>query len=138
MKRLMLAAALTAALMAEAGAQAATPAAVATPAADSITRDEALGRADNLFELLDSNHDGILTRGEAERSGLRLRALGASLHRDIAHGIGGHTMRFFEHRFADSKTVTREQFEQAMLAHFDAMDANHDGILTADERGGAQ
>ncbi|MES2137184.1 MAG: hypothetical protein V4502_09025 [Pseudomonadota bacterium] len=137
MKRPMLAAALTAALMAEAGAQAATPAPVATPG-DSITREEALGRADNLFELLDSNHDGILTRGEAQRSGLRLRTLGASLHRDIAHGIGGHTMRFFEHRFAGSRTVTREQFEQAMLAHFDAMDANHDGILTADERGGPQ
>jgi hypothetical protein len=34
--------------------------------------------------------------------------------------------------------VTKEQFEGAMLAHFDQMDANHDGILTAAEREGAR
>jgi hypothetical protein len=32
--------------------------------------------------------------------------------------------------------VTEQQFEQAFLAHFDQMDANHDGILTAAERDG--
>lgn len=103
-----------------------------------ITRDEALARADTLFELLDTNHDGVLTRPEALRSALRLRALAASLHRDIAQGIGGHTAKFFRTRFAKAHSVTRAEFEQAMLAHFDAMDANHDGVLSSDERAAAQ
>ena len=121
-----------------AAAIAAPPPAMTAANDGPITRQTALERADTLFELLDTNHDGVLTRGEAERSTLRLRLLAASLHRDIAHGIGGHTARFYRERFAESRTVGRAEFEQAMLDHFDRMDRNHDGILTADERAEAQ
>ncbi|MFL6725557.1 MAG: hypothetical protein ACJ8FS_03455 [Sphingomicrobium sp.] len=60
--------------------------------------------------------------------------LRASTGRDVAPGIGGHTLRFLERRFAGLQAVTRQQFEDAFLAHFDQMDVDHDGILTAAER----
>ena len=104
----------------------------------NITRQEAVYRADQLFDALDANHDGFLTRGEAMITGMRLRAERASTGVDIKPGIGGHTERFLEHRFAGERTITRAQFEQGMLAHFDRMDANHDGVLTPDERTEAQ
>ena len=99
-----------------------------------ISRQEAVERADFLFDALDANHDGILTRHEAMREGMLLQAERASTGVDVAPGIGGHTERFFERRFASERTITRAEFEQGMLAHFDRMDRNHDGVLTPDER----
>jgi hypothetical protein len=63
-----------------------------------------------------------------------LLLLRASTGRDVAPGIGGHTLRFLKHRFAGLQAVTKQQFEDAFLAHFDEMDTNHDGILTVAER----
>jgi len=99
-----------------------------------ISRQEAVERADHLLDALDANHDGILTRHDAMREGMRLQAERASTGVDVAPGIGGHTERFFERRFASERTITRAEFEQGMLAHFDRMDRNHDGVLTPDER----
>ena len=102
-------------------------------AGGEITRQEAVVRADRLFDALDANHDGILTRGEAMREGKLLRAERASTGVDVAPGIGGHTERFFERRFVGERTITRRAFYQAMVDHFDRMDRNHDGVLTPDE-----
>jgi hypothetical protein len=99
-----------------------------------LTREQARERADQLFERFDLNHDGFVTRGEAQSLGRKLLLLRASTGRDVAPGIGGHTLRFLKHRFVGLQAVTRQQFEEAFLAHFDEMDANHDGILTAAER----
>ena len=99
-----------------------------------MTRLQAQQRADNLFEMFDVNHDGVVTRTEAQQVGQQLLAQRASSGKDSAPGIGGHTLKFLEHAFAGAQTVTRQQFEQAMLAHFDSMDLNHDGLLTAAER----
>jgi len=99
-----------------------------------MTRQQAQERADSLFQMLDVNHDGVLTRSEAEKARAQLQAQRASSGKDVAPGLGGHTARYLEHTFAAAQSVTRQQFEQAMLAHFDQMDRNHDGILTADER----
>ena len=103
-----------------------------------ISRPEAVARADALFDALDGNHDGCLTLPEAMVAGARLRAQRASTGVDIKPGIGGHTERFLEGRFAGYRRVTKRDFELGMLAHFDRMDTNHDGVLTPDERGGAQ
>jgi hypothetical protein len=103
-----------------------------------LTRNQALERAGQLFDRFDLNHDGVVTREEAERLGRKLMLQRAATGRDPAHGLGGHTLRFLKHRFAGVEAVTKEQFEGAMLAHFDQMDANHDGILTAAEREGAR
>jgi hypothetical protein len=104
------------------------------PAAADITRQQAMDRAGRLFDLLDVNHDGLLTRSEAERAGAQLRAQRAASGTDVAPGIGGHTARFLERRFAGARSIMREQFEQGMLAHFDRMDRDRDGVVTDDER----
>ena len=102
-----------------------------------LTRSEAIARADGLFDRFDLNHDGVVTRDEAERLGRKLMLQRAATGRDPAHGLGGHTLRFLKHRFAGVDAVTKQQFEDAMLEHFDQMDSNHDGILTAAERDAA-
>jgi Ca2+-binding EF-hand superfamily protein len=113
--------------------------AMAMPVATSappptVTRQQALERADSLFQAFDLNHDGIITRDEASTAGGKLMMQRAVTGRDVAPGIGGHTLKFLEHAFAGMETVDKRQFEQAMLAHFDQMDVDHDGVLTAAER----
>lgn len=99
-----------------------------------ITRQQAQQIADRLFQRFDLNHDGIVTREEAKQVGGSLLAERAASGKDGAPGLGGHTLRFLERTFADAQSVTEQQFDQAMLAHFDQMDLNHDGVVTADER----
>ena len=121
------------AIAALAGAVEIQPAAQSTGQPD-ITRAQAQQRAEHLFEQFDLNHDGQVTRQEAELLGSKLLLLRASTGRDQAPGIGGHTLRFLRHRFTGLEAVTEPQFEAAFLAHFDQMDINHDGILTWAER----
>jgi len=101
-----------------------------------LTRGEARTRADQLFTRFDLNHDGVVTRREAERLGSRLMLVHAKTGVDSAPGIGGHTLKFLRRQFAGIDAVSREQFVQAFLDHFDQMDTNHDGILTPAERQG--
>jgi hypothetical protein len=131
MKKLLGAIALIAAATAAPAAAQPTDNAADQP---DLTRNEALERADQLFDRFDLNHDGLVTRDEAERLGRKLMLQRAATGRDPAHGLGGHTLRFLKRRFSGVEAVTRQQFEQAMLEHFDEMDVNHDGILTAAER----
>lgn len=99
-----------------------------------ITRDQALQRADSLFARLDLDHDGVVTRSEAIQATSQLKAERQATGTDVAPGIGGHTTRFLTRRFAGAESITKGQFEQAMLAHFDKMDLNHDGTLSTEER----
>jgi len=135
MKRLLSAIAFLAAATA---APAFTQPADNSPPQPNLTRSRALERADQLFDRFDLNHDGIVTRDEAERLGRKLMLQRAASGRDPAHGLGGHTLRFLKHRFAGVDGVRRQQFEEAMLEHFDEMDVNHDGILTDAERLGGK
>jgi hypothetical protein len=100
----------------------------------NLTRQDAVNRADAIFQKLDYDHDGILTRDEAMIAGVRLRAQSLATGVDAAPGIGGRTERYLERVFANAQSVNRRQFEQAMLAHFNQMDTDHDGILTPAER----
>jgi hypothetical protein len=126
MNRILAAILLSAAVTAPAGVNAASQ--------PDLTRAEAKARADQIFDRFDLNQDGLVTRQEAELLGRKLLLLRASTGRDVAPGIGGHTLRFLRKRFSGMDAVNKQQFEDAFLAHFDAMDANHDGILTAAER----
>ena len=89
-----------------------------------MTRDEAKQMADMMFQRLDANHDGTLTRAEADQAVAR-----------FADGRGGERIqRMITQTFGDSQSVTLAQFEAQALARFDAMDLNHDGTVTVAER----
>jgi len=133
MNKLLAAAALGATLVSTSFAALVPPAGGDSVRPD-LTREQAQQRADSLFQQFDVDHDGNVTRAEAEQVGRRLMAQRNASGTDVAPGIGGHTLKFLEHAFAGAQSVTQQQFEQAMLAHFDAMDVNHDGVLTAAER----
>jgi hypothetical protein len=123
-----------AAMASQAVAQTVAAPAPTPPTQGPISRQQAIERADYLFQALDLNNDGALTMFEAIRAGGRLRAQRAATGVDVAPGIGGHTARYMEHKLAGARSVSRQQFEGAMIAHFEEMDRNRDGILTAEER----
>ena len=128
----MLATVALAAMITSAPSLASTSSTMAT--GPNITRQMAVQRADRLFALLDTDHDGILTRDEARAAGSRLIAERLATGQDRAPGIGGHTLKYFEHALEKTSSVNRRQFEQVMLAHFEQMDRNRDGLLTAAEQ----
>ena len=94
-----------------------------------MTRQQAQQRADALFQRLDANHDGVLTRQEAEQAASQMGGQGGQ------GGRGGrYAARMMERLFAAGDSVTQAQFDAQALARFDRQDLNHDGVVTADER----
>jgi hypothetical protein len=94
------------------------------------TRAEAQQRADMMFQMLDANHDGTVTRAEADQAMAQFQA-----SRGGDNGRGeGRMQRMMDDAFAASPSLTLQQFEAQTLARFDAMDVNHDGVVTAAER----
>src|SRR5947209_5242969 len=128
MKKLFLTIALGAAVVA-------APAAAQAPGGGGFmqrdqTRAEAQQRAAMLFQLFDANHDGTVTRAEADQA---LAQFQSSRGGDN-NGRGGRMQRMIEQVFATSQSVTLPQFEAQALARFDTADLNHDGTVTAAER----
>ena len=89
-----------------------------------ITRQQAQQMADMMFQQLDANHDGVLTRAEADQGAAQFSS---------PHG-GGRIQRMIARAFGDAQSVTQQQFEAQALVRFDAQDLNHDGVVTAAER----
>jgi len=84
-----------------------------------MTRAEAQQRADSMFQRIDLNHDGIVTRQEAEQ---------------VAAQFGGRGEKMVNRMFGDAQSITLQQAETQALARFDRDDLNHDGVVTAAER----
>ena len=84
-----------------------------------MTRQQAQQRADAMFQRFDTNHDGVITREEAQAA---------------ASQFGNRGERMIDRIFGTAQSITLQQFEAQSLARFDAMDLNHDGTVTADER----
>ncbi|MFL6725558.1 MAG: hypothetical protein ACJ8FS_03460 [Sphingomicrobium sp.] len=96
-----------------------------------MTRQEAQQRADMMFQMLDANHDGTVTRAEAEQAAAQFAARSGG----DQGGRGGNRLeRMINEAFGTSDSVTLQQFEAQSLTRFDAADLNHDGTVTAAER----
>ena len=86
-----------------------------------MTREQARQMADQMFQRFDLNHDGVVTREEAQQA---LSQFGA----------GKRGERMIDRMFGDSQSLTVQQAEARALARFDRDDLNHDGVVTAAER----
>jgi Ca2+-binding EF-hand superfamily protein len=84
-----------------------------------MTRAQAQQRADAMFQRIDLNHDGVVTRQEAEQAAAQFGPRGEKLVNRL---------------FGDAQSITLQQAETQALARFDRDDLNHDGTLTAAER----
>jgi hypothetical protein len=131
MKKLIVAIALGAAVIG-------TPAVAQAPGGGGMQRDqtraEAQQRADMMFQMLDTNKDGNVTKAEAETGLAQFQA--ARGGGDQAGGRGaGRMQRMIDQAFGTAQSLTQAQFDALVLARFDAQDFNHDGTVTAAERG---
>src|SRR4051812_21964920 len=95
------------------------------------TRAEAQQRADMMFQMLDANKDGSVTKAEADEAAAQFEA--ARGDDDSGRGAG-RIQRMIGQAFGTAQSLTRQQFEAQVLSRFDAQDLNHDGTVTAAER----
>ena len=86
-----------------------------------MTREQAKQRADQMFQRFDLNHDGVVTREEAQQA---LSQFGA----------GKRAERMMDRMFGASQSLTLQQAEAQALGRFDRDDLNHDGVVTGAER----
>ena len=88
----------------------------------NLTRQQAQQIADGTFERLDVDHNGTVTRQEAEQVREQM-------------GMGGErAQKMIDRTFGVSQSLTLKQFEEQQLARVDRQDLNHDGVVTAEER----
>ena len=95
------------------------------------TRAEAQQRADMMFQMLDANKDGTVTKAEADEAVAQFEA--ARGDDDSGRGAG-RMQRMIGQAFGTAQSLTLQQFEAQVLARFDAADLNHDGTVTVAER----
>src|SRR3982750_2711009 len=90
-------------------------------AMQDMTRAHAQQRADMMFQRFDLNHDGSVTRQEAEQAASQF-------------GAGGRAEKMIDRVFGAAQSLTLQQFEAVSLTRFDRDDLNHDGTVTVAER----
>jgi len=95
------------------------------------TRAEAQQRADMLFQMLDANKDGTVTKAEADEAAAQFEA--ARGDDDGGRGAG-RMQRMIAQAFGSTQSLTLPQFEAQALTRFDAADLDHNGTVTAAER----
>ena len=96
-----------------------------------MTRQQSQQMADTMFQQLDANHDGAVTRAEADQAAAQFTAA----HGDFERRPWRRPISTpIEQVFGTAQSLTLAQFEAAALARFDAQDLNHDGIVSAAER----
>jgi Ca2+-binding EF-hand superfamily protein len=95
------------------------------------TRAEAQQRADMMFQVLDTNKKGVVTRAEAQQALTQFLAARGGDNEDRG---ASRMQRMLDSAFGTAQSLTLQQFETQALARFDAMDLNHDGVVTAAER----
>ena len=131
MQKLIITIALGAAIIATPALAQAPGAAGGTMQRDQ-TRAQAQQRADMMFQMLDTNKDGTVTKAEADAA---LAQFQAARGGDDQGGRGaGRMQRLLDQAFGTAQSLTQAQLEAQVLGRFDAQDLNHDGTVTAAER----
>lgn len=104
-------------------------AAVADP--PPVQRAQVQARAEHMFQLADTNHDGWLSRAEYHAA-----ILAAARRYDPKiqdKPLPAADAQFDAVDTAHQGRIAHDAFVAAALAHFDGADLNHDGTVTADE-----
>lgn len=87
--------------------------------------------AAEMFDRTDANHDGMISRDEWNAGAAKMAAMhGGS-------GMRGRPMMRHMGMMADAdgdRAISRDEFQKRALEHFDRVDANHDGTISAAER----
>lgn len=107
------------------------------------------GWAAQAFEMMDANHDGVVTRKEfdefhdkrfkemdANHDGKITREEMEAMHKKMGEQAGEHFKKRFEEADANHDGALSKEEAQKMpfiAQHFDEIDANHDGKVTQDE-----
>ena len=89
---------------------------------EDVTRQQVQQMVDSMFARFDANHDGVLTRAEADQAIAKMSS------------SGGRASRKVGQLFGNAPSITRAQAEAAAMARFDAQDLNHDGVVSVAER----
>lgn len=89
-----------------------------------LDKSEVSGKLAENFDTLDTNHDGKLSRDEL-RAGWKMKHGGK--------GGDGHHMQMSMLDTDHDGRVSFAEFTASMKAHFDRLDANHDGYLDSTE-----
>jgi len=105
-----------------------------------VNKDGKLDRADReamharmaseMFDRTDANHDGMISRDEWNAGAAKMTQM---------HGQGMRGRPTMRHMgmMADAdgdRAISRDEFQKRALEHFDRVDANHDGTISAAER----
>jgi Ca2+-binding EF-hand superfamily protein len=106
-----------------------------------VNKDGKLDRADReamhakiaaeMFDRTDANHDGMISRDEWNAGAAKM----AEMHG--GPGMRGRPMMRHMGMMADTdgdRAISRDEFQKRALEHFDRVDANHDGTISAAER----
>lgn len=105
----------------------------------AIPADAALGAEDTreVFDILDDNHDGLITRQEFLRTKIRV-FYGFLKIVDVDQHLVHEDIKITPEAFAEADLngdgkMTGAEFVQAPFSQFDAIDANGDQGITFDE-----
>ncbi len=111
------------------------------------------GYADRMFDEMDTNHDGVVTKKEfdafhdkrfkeldANHDGKITREEMEAAHQKMMEQMAGQMRDQLKKRFDDADTnhdgaLSKEEAQKLpfVAQHFDEIDANHDGKVTLDE-----
>lgn len=107
------------------------------------THAEVITRTQRAFAMLDTNHDGNISRDEFARApmnhGMGDGKMGGGDHGGMGGMDGGGMARMWSMADAnhDGRVTLKEATDMALM-RFDRMDANHDGQVTPEERAAAR
>jgi len=88
-----------------------------------ITREEFNRAQQSLFDRMDVNHDGVISRAEFNRA-----------HQAGPNVQAGLSQSLFERVDVNHDgVITREEFNRAQQSLFDKLDVNHNGVISREE-----